>query len=108
MMLGEAWSLLGYHSLGKGSGWWADPDSWISDPGAERNQGGLPGGESPSREQEGSKRKRPCRGLGRAGEAQHICPSRKIWSSQGPGCKAGAGKDEMGLDKDEFQPPQGC
>lgn len=42
---------------------------------------------------------------GRAGEVQSIHPSRRIWSSQGPGCKVGAGKDEVELGKDEFQPP---
>lgn len=97
-------------SPGRGSGCRAGHDSRISEPGAERNQGGLPGGGLPSSisktEQQGPRRKRPCRG-GRAGEVQSIRPSRRIWSSQGPRCKVGAGKDEVQLVKDEFQPPWG-
>ena len=96
-------------SPGRGSGCGVDHDSRISEPGTESNQGGLPGGGLPisvsKTEQQGPRRKRPCRGGG-AGEVQSICPSRRIWSSQGPGCKAEAGKD-VGLGKDEFQPPWG-
>ena len=47
-MLDEAQPLVGCRHLGRLSGWWVDPDTRISEPGAER-AGGLPGGGWPSR-----------------------------------------------------------
>lgn len=109
MLLEEAGSLLGYDSPAEARGQAVGQVMTAGYQNLEqRNQGALPGGGLPisisKSEQQGPRRKRSCMG-GRAGEVQSIHPSRRIWSSQGPGCKVGAGKDEVELGKDEFQPP---